>query len=163
MKKSLLSLTTVLSLSLFAVEMPPMPPGFMNTEVAKAPVKKEQKRVQKRRAKVSFPKECDVIPPMLFMLPPPLKRDLDRCTIELYKPNSEILNSKLSKFTKSKVEILSIKGVESILGLYKIEYKVLASKESKFKLLNQNLNESRVVYTDSKAEKFFINRPLEID
>jgi hypothetical protein len=134
--------------------MPPMPPGFFDTPKSETKVQKRDKKVVKQE----FPKECDVIPPMLFMLPPPLKADLDICTKKLYEPKADILLKNISKLEGKSIEILAVEGLDEFSGsLYKVTYK-LKSAESKFKVLN-NLTNLKTIYTNSQASLFFDNMP----
>ena len=167
MKKSFLLITLGFSLtSLIASEMPPMPPGFFNTkdsevkekvkEVEAKEVGKTKEEVKKVRKanKQSFPVECNPIPPMLFNFPPPMQADVEKCNAKLNEPSSELLVKQLSKFEGVSVEVISVKESENFKRVYEVKYKFINKKDKK-------LNE-KIVYSNSKATKFFTNKPVEV-
>ncbi len=128
--KKFLKMLPILPMLLIGADMPPMPPGMIDNkantkEVKVEDVKKEE--TKQEDVKGTFPKECDIIPPMLIMLPPQLSADLTLCKNALHKPSSEkvfeALKTKL-KVTKDKeLEIVSVENLESFSELYLIIYK----------------------------------------
>lgn len=92
-----------------SIPMPPMPPA-MNLE------KKHTNK--KNNVKKSMPKECEMIPPMLIFLPPPLEESLRKCKNELFKPT--IIKAK-KVFSKKKLKVISVNIVSGFNELYKIE------------------------------------------
>lgn len=152
-----------LPLALLASEMPPMPPGFFDTPTKKEVEKEKPKKVERKAKKSIFPKECDVLPPMLFAFPPPMQVDVDRCTAALYKPSNELLSEKLSKLENGKVEILSVEQASEFKHLYEVKYKVTSTKkDSKFKVINKKDESEKVIYSNPKATKFFVSKPIEV-
>jgi|GEM_PF-1566849 len=158
MKKYIL-MSVVASL-LVASEMPPMPPGFFDTPTKKE-VKEEPKKATntQRSVKVAskMPKECDVVPPMLFMLPPPLQADLDKCTKILYRPSKTKLEASIAKIEKQDINIISIDNLDNFKDVYRVTYS-FKLKDSKFKVLNKK-EESKSIYTNSSATLYFENAP----
>ena len=160
MKKNFLLIALGVSLtSLIANEMPPMPPGFFNTketnvkEVEAKEVKKAKETVKKVKRNI-FPKECDALPPMLYNFPPPMQADMDKCTAKMNKPSNELLVKQLSKLESSSIELISVKETKNFKRVYEVKYKLSKQKDKK-------LNE-KIVYSNSKATKFFVNKPIEV-
>jgi hypothetical protein len=104
--KKLLSLA-VLGAYLYASEMPPMPPGMGG--------KSAKKSIQ------SGIKACDSIPPMIYILPPPLEAELKDCKDEFFKPKIELAQMALSKIVEG-IEINDLKPLPQYDMLYKIQH-----------------------------------------
>jgi hypothetical protein len=119
-KKLTLLLPIAISTSLFAKELPPMPPmgGFL-----------------KSSQKFELPKSCKVIPPMLRHLPPPMEKDFETCRSELHKP----VDSKLSKFISKNIgkdaKLKSVEVLYEFNELYKVTY--TTGKEDKILFCNK--------------------------
>jgi len=132
MRKLLLFLPMLLLAKDMSVPlMPPMPP-MMNFEKEKK--KEMQPRPKKDEKKSKMPKECEIIPPMLIFMPPPLEKDLIKCKNKFYFPKKDTAQKKLSKLLGKKVQIKSIDIVEGFEGVYKI----VTNKEVYY--CNKNLN-----------------------
>ena len=114
MKKVIL----LLPFMLFAQNMPPMPPmpPMMNMSTQKSDKSKPKKRPN-TSIKNKLPKECQIIPPMLIFMPPPLQKDLSKCKNTLFKPTKE----KVYKTLKLKAK--KIEAISGFTGLYKITTK----------------------------------------
>ncbi len=164
MKKKVLFFT--LPLMLFASEMPPMPPGFFETKketTTEIPKEKEKKDVKVRKS--PFPEECDVLPPMLFSLPPPMQADMDKCTAALYRPSNENLMKALYVLEGGvDVEIISVEEAEGFKQIYEVKYKLAkkTSTNTQFKVINQKEENYKVIYSNPKATKFFTTKAIEI-
>jgi hypothetical protein len=63
---------------------------------------------------------CDMIPPMLHMLPPPLQSELDKCINEKNKPSVEAVKAYLGK-NKIKYKEITIEEVKDFARLYQID------------------------------------------
>ena len=113
MKKMILA-SVFTTLSLVASQMPPMPP--MPPSLGGGVKHKSTKNTK-------TPKECDLLPPMVIFLPPPMEAQLDSCKNALYKPKKEFATKQLSKLFKKKIVIKSIKILKKFSKLYRIEYK----------------------------------------
>ena len=87
MKKSILLLPFIL----FAQNMPSMPPmpPMMNIPAQKTDKNSNPKKRPNTSIKNKLPKECQIIPPMLIFMPPPLQKDLSKCKNVLFKPTKE--------------------------------------------------------------------------
>ena len=100
--------------------MPPMPP---NINLQKAPKKtitskKDVKKEKKETKKTTLPKECQVIPPMIIFLPPPLEDALTKCKNKLFEPKLEYAKK---IFAKKKLKVKSISIVEGFNEVYEID------------------------------------------
>jgi hypothetical protein len=112
MKKFLI----LLPLLLFAqnLPMPPMPPA-LPLDNTKAKTSKKSKHTENK-----MPKECQIIPPMLIFMPPPLEADLTKCKNKLFMPGVE--KAKKGFFKKFKnIKIKKISIVEGFNELYEIK------------------------------------------
>jgi len=75
-----------------------------------------------KKSKPAMPKSCELIPPMVIFLPPPMEVEISKCKNELYKPKKEFAEKQLSKLFKKKTKIKSIEIVEKFNQLYKVTY-----------------------------------------
>ena len=107
MKRILLFLPFMLLAN--SIPMPPMPPA-MNFD-------KPKKKI-KTNSKVSMPKECEMIPPMIIFLPPPLEDALTKCKNKLFEPKLEFAKK---VFAKKKLKVKSINIVKGFNELYEIK------------------------------------------
>lgn len=107
-----------LSISANAIEMPPMPPILTVEDTNKT--KKSQ--INKNETKRSTPSSCDLVPPMVIFLPPPMEKEVVNCKNELFIPKKEIAQKQLEKLLKKKVKIVKIEIVPKFNQLYKITY-----------------------------------------
>lgn len=117
MKKTILTLSLSF-ITLNAIEMPPMPP-MIDTKNQKVSTKKANDVTKTNR---STPKSCDMIPPMIIFLPPPMEKEVVTCQNELHKPKKEFVQKQLSKLLKKKIIVNKIEIVKKFNQLYKITY-----------------------------------------
>ncbi|MEA1916303.1 MAG: hypothetical protein U9N42_02115 [Campylobacterota bacterium] len=96
---------------LLATQMPPMPPMVPTLEV------KTKKPTEKKRS--SVPKSCELIPPMVVFIPPPMENMLNECKNSMNMPSYELANNMLIKNKKSKIKDIQI--AKSFIQLYKID------------------------------------------
>jgi hypothetical protein len=92
------------------INMPPMIPTIDNKD--KAPLQQNN----------SLPKVCDLIPPMVLFLPPPMQTAMSECKNKLGMPNKEFTEAQLSKLFKKDIKVKSIEIVEKFNQLYKVKY-----------------------------------------
>ena len=107
--KKLLAFVPFILFANQAIPMPPMPPA-MNLEKSKKTTKKEKKS--------TLPKECEMIPPMIVFLPPPLEDALNKCKNKLFEPKLDYANK---VFSNKKLKVKSINIVNGFVELYKID------------------------------------------
>jgi len=93
--------------------MPPMPPNVNLNN------KKHKVKPRSNKNKNSLPKECEIIPPMLIFMPPPLESDLRKCKNKLFMPKIKFAQKKLK---------LKIKKIEIVNGFNEV-YKIVTSKK----------------------------------
>jgi len=107
---------TLLLLSTFGytIEMPPMPPMVA--------MDKQNYSKNHKQTKRSTPKSCDMVPPMVVFLPPPMQVEVDKCNNQLHIPKKELVEKNLSKALKKKISVKKIEIVEKFNQLYKITY-----------------------------------------
>ncbi len=115
MKKVSIGVSLSIVLSFASSSMPPMPP--MPPVIKSTPAKKDVKS-----KKPQLPKECELLPPMVIFLPPPMEAQLDKCKNEIYKPKIEFAQKQLSKLLKKSVKVKSVTVVKKFSKLYKIVY-----------------------------------------
>ena len=115
MKTKLLLTTFTLTTFLNAMDMPPMPPMMPVLDTKNKAVKKDTK-------KPSMPASCELIPPMVIFLPPPMEKELVNCKNNMNKPKKEFVEKQLSKLFKKKTTVTKIEIVEKFNQLYKITY-----------------------------------------
>ena len=101
--------------------MPPMPPNIkfeknVNNSQSKNNIKKSTKKEKTKKS--SLPKECEIIPPMIIFLPPPLEDALTKCKNKLFKPKLELVKK---VFKKKKLKVKSVSIVEGFSEVYKID------------------------------------------
>ncbi len=95
-----------------AKESIPMPPMIPSLDTKQNTNKKNS----------SIPKSCELIPPMVIFLPPPMEAELSKCKNELHKPKKEFVEKQLSKLFKKQVKVTKIEIVKKFNQLYKITY-----------------------------------------
>ena len=120
MKKVVFSLTfasLLLAQSSTQLPMPPMPPtmNIQNSGKKSLPQKPSSKKNN------TMPKECEIIPPMLIFMPPPLEKDLRKCKNRIYQPKKNIAQKQLAKLLKKKIQVVSIKPVDGFSQVYEID------------------------------------------
>lgn len=119
-KKSLVAL--FYSTLLFASDMPPMPPmppvGIDNSSSSEQKnIKNVKVKKESRENKApAMPKECEILPPMIIFLPPPMEADLTLCKNAIHKPTLE----NVKKIYK---DAISVDIAEEFKELYKITLK----------------------------------------
>ena len=92
--------------------MPPMVPTLGSANNATAPA------VQAKPTLGS----CDIIPPMIINLPPPLEDAVAKCKNERDMPKKEFVQEQLSKLFGKKTEVKTIESVEKFNQLYRVTY-----------------------------------------
>jgi len=115
MKKLLLILG--LSTSIFAAEalqMPPMPPMM---DLGATKTVKENKNEKKSVSKT--PNECELLPPMVVFLPPPMENMVVKCKNKLLKPKAN--NKNIKKLFGAKAKVSSIEVLEGFNNLYELK------------------------------------------
>ncbi len=83
---------------------------------------KQSAEVNTTMQKAVMPKECEMIPPMMILLPPPMEQELVNCQNQLNLPKKEFAEKQLSVFLKKEVTIEKIEIVEKFNQVYKITY-----------------------------------------
>lgn len=116
MKKTLLAL--LVSSFIYGLEMPPMPPMIPIVENTHT----EKNNKQPPKIKNKTPKSCELIPPMVIFLPPPMEKEVVTCKNELFIPKKEFAQKQLEKLLKKKIKISKIEIVPKFNQLYKITY-----------------------------------------
>jgi len=94
---------------LLAGESLPMPPMMPSV-----PLKKEEKNVK-------LPKSCQMLPPMIYRLPPPMEVMLQDCKSRLYLPSKEKAQQKINKLFKKPLKVIGVKPLKGFDDLYEIE------------------------------------------
>jgi len=112
-----------LPIVLISADMPPMPPMIPGIG---APSK-----TSKNLQKSNLPKSCEMIPPMIYKLPPPLEKLLTTCKNDLAKPS---IKKATKIFGKQIKDITSLEGFSQV---YKVEF---ISKKEKTLYCNKDLN-----------------------
>jgi hypothetical protein len=110
--KKILAILTV-SIYANAIEMPPAIPMLD----LKADTKKETKQKSKN------PKECDMLPPMVVFLPPPMENMVNTCKNKLYIPSKQLAQKGLSKILKKDVKVTSVSIEKDFVQAYEISKK----------------------------------------
>ena len=118
MKNKIASSILISFIGLYGVDMPPMPPMIPSLDT-KAP---QQKSAKQTKQKSAMPKACELIPPMVIFLPPPMENQLIKCKNEMFKPKKEFVQKQLAKLLKKKITIEKIEFVAKFNQLYKITY-----------------------------------------
>lgn len=124
MRKKLLTTFILSTLSLKALDMPPMPPMV--------PMDKNTNIKKQKDTKNTQPKSCEMIPPMVIFLPPPMEKQVVKCKNEMFKPKKELVQKQLSKLLKKKIKVKKIEIVEKFNQLYKVTYdggEILTNKD----------------------------------
>ena len=124
--------TLLISINILAMDMPPMPPSIPN-------IKKD---ISTKNKKVT--NSCDAVPPMLYLLPPPLKSALDSCIAQNNMPKKEFVTKYLKK------DIKSIKHLKNS-NLYKIDF----IQDKKLKNINS-------IYCNSSLSVCFKTAPISL-
>lgn len=115
MKKQLL-----LALSLcyaFAESMPPMPPMVPNLPINGTPAQTS-----------TLPKSCEVIPPMIYKLPPPLENALKECNNDLKKPTEALVKQKFG----SQIQNITVNAIEEFTQVYAVSFVEKSKKTERF-------------------------------
>lgn len=112
--KSLLisSLTATL---LSAMDPSLMPPMIPNLDAPKS--------TNSTKPEVKAPmSSCEMIPPMIINLPPPLEDAVEKCKNERDMPQKDFVQTQLSKLLKKTVHVQKIEIVKGFNQLYKVSY-----------------------------------------
>ena len=120
MKNKFLYSSIILTTLLNAIETPPMPPMMPQITPVKNNI--DTKQSSKKQQKKAIPKSCELIPPMVIFLPPPMEKELVNCKNNLHKPKKDFVEKQLSKLFKKKVKVQKVEIVEKFNQLYKITY-----------------------------------------
>jgi len=113
-KSLLISLATVSALQAMDPSlMPPMVPSLGTANNATKPKVNTKTQMS----------SCDIIPPMIINLPPPLEDAVTKCKNERGMPKKAFVEQQLSKLLKKKIVVKSIEIVPKFNQLYKITYK----------------------------------------
>lgn len=105
----LLSIFTIFVNAVDTIPMPPMIPALDSKQ-------------NTNNTKSTMPKSCELIPPMVIFLPPPMQVELSKCKNELYKPKKEFVEKQLSKLFNKKIQVSKVEIVKKFDQLYKITY-----------------------------------------
>jgi hypothetical protein len=125
MKKLFFILTISSFMVASAIDMPPSIPMLQTSQ---------QKSDTNETSKVN---SCDMIPPMLHMLPPPLQGELDNCVNTKNQPTIQMVTEYLQK-NKMKYKTLTIKPASDFVRLYEID-----------------LGNKKIIYCNEKVTKCF--------
>ena len=101
-----------------AVPMPPMPPMMNLGATKKETPKKEESKKSAKKTSFKMPKECQTIPPMIILLPPPLEQSLTECKNRLYLPK---LDYAKKVFAKKGLKVKSVNFVKGFVELYEVK------------------------------------------
>lgn len=103
--KSFILLLLVINIFAQGLEKPPMPPMDLLTGDKKATAD-----------------PCSLIPPMLFKLPPPLLKMVDRCNTKNLKPKKDFALKKLQKNGFTSIKKLKIEEIKNLPRFYKVSF-----------------------------------------
>ena len=106
--------TTTLLSAMDSSLMPPMVPAFGTLH---------KNTTKKIGTKKEIPSSCEIVPPMIINLPPPLEDAVTKCKNERGMPKKEFVEQQLSKLLKKKIVVTSISIVPKFNQLYKVIYK----------------------------------------
>ena len=116
------------------LEKPPMPPiDLLQQKDSKGP--------------------CEMIPPMLYRLPPPLLEMVDKCNNKILKPKLKDIRKVLKKLDIEASDI-SIEYAKDLPRMYKIKYKK--------SLFWGKVDKSEVIYCNWKLSRCFLTSPVDI-
>ncbi|MBC8238351.1 MAG: hypothetical protein H8E76_09020 [Helicobacteraceae bacterium] len=111
---NMLLLSIISATFMHATEMPPMPPMPPIFETAKTTSVASQQ--------ATTPSSCQLIPPMVIHLPPPMEKELINCKNELFLPNKALAEKNLSNLLKKQIAVEKIEIVPKFNQLYKVTY-----------------------------------------
>lgn len=101
----------LLPFMLFAASStPPMPP--MNGSEGKS---------SKPSLKTMLPKECQTLPPMLVVLPPPMQAEMDKCLNAFHFPKPDYKKN-FAKLFGEDAAVTNISVLSDFTRLYKVEF-----------------------------------------
>lgn len=110
----LISMATVAALQAADTSfMPPMVPSLGTAHNTTKPKSSTKTKVS----------SCDLVPPMIINLPPPLEDAVTKCKNERGLPKKAFVEKQLSKLFKKKIVVKKIEIVPKFNQLYKITYK----------------------------------------
>jgi hypothetical protein len=92
--------------------MPPMPPMIPDIDVKTNSKKSDQK---------TTPKSCELLPPMVVFIPPPMENMLNDCKNQLNLPKKESVEEIIIKKRYKSSTLKSISITEGFTQLYTIE------------------------------------------
>lgn len=102
----------LLPLMLFAASStPPMPPMSENAG----------KTNSKQSLKSTLPTECQKLPPMLVVLPPPMQAEMDKCLNAFHFPRPDYKKNFANLFGEE-AKITNITTVNDFIRLYKVDF-----------------------------------------
>lgn len=102
----------ILTLSVWAGSNPPMPP--MSTM-------QDGKQEREQKLKAMLPKECQTLPPMLILLPPPMQKEMTSCKNAFHFPKPD-KKGNFQKIFGEKATITNITIVQGFNRLYAVEF-----------------------------------------
>jgi exonuclease V gamma subunit len=117
MKNKILLALLSSSILLTASDSIPMPPMIPSLDTKAHTVSKKN-----NSTKPQLPASCELIPPMVIFLPPPMQMELTKCKNQLNKPKKEFVEKQLSKLFKKKITVSKVEVVEKFNQLYKVTY-----------------------------------------
>ncbi|MEF3192534.1 MAG: hypothetical protein K6347_08355 [Campylobacterales bacterium] len=125
------TLLATLLIACYAIDFPPMPPQI--------PTESNSSKSIPTKAPTPKPIDpCDGVPPMLFMLPPPLQADLDQCVNAMKQPKKEsVIKNLLPQLNNPKAKVESIEPAEGFVRAYLI--KINTGKKSEEYLCNETV------------------------
>ena len=134
MKRVFFTIAIIAATALLASDMPPMPPGMMDSGKKSANVQKKdtKQKTKKKGSGFKMPKECSTLPPMIIFLPPPMEVEMRACKNALHLPKKEDALKKLKASYKKDVVIKSIKPVDGFVEVYQIDIEVDKKQKSLF-------------------------------
>jgi hypothetical protein len=119
----------ILPISLLAANMPPMPPMIPNIDMKPTPT---------ASVKNATPQSCELLPPMVVFIPPPMEKMLNDCKNQLHLPKNEQVEKNILQGEYKKLKIKSISITEDFAQLYKI---VITNDKKEIELFcNSNLS-----------------------
>jgi len=106
---------------MYAADMPPMPPAIPNIG--------SHKTIQKSSTQNSnLPKSCQMIPPMIYKLPPPLENLLDKCKNDMHMPKAQTVKTTFGKDIKG----LHVVALKDFSKLYQVSFLLKGKKNIKY-------------------------------
>lgn len=112
-----IALTSILVSLLHATEPLPMPPMVPSLPGTSSPTSVS-----------ALPKSCEIIPPMIYKLPPPLENALRTCNNDLKKPTEAFIKEKFGNHIKN----ITIEALEGFSQVYLIAFEEKGKQSERF-------------------------------